>query len=198
MIATLRGTLNQSGVDHLVLEVGGVGLLVYVPRPLLAGLGPPGSELFLHTLLIVREDALSLYGFANLDQRQLFERLLSVAGIGPRVALSLLSSGPPDELRLAIAQGDTARLARVPGIGKKTAERLVLELKGKLVTGSLPPVASGATPATVTLNNELAELLASLGYSSAEASAAIAALPAEAPEELETRLRLALRFFGSA
>jgi Holliday junction DNA helicase RuvA len=197
MIALLRGTLVQIGADHLVVETSGVGFLVYVPRSLLRSAGAPGDTLLLYTTLIVREDALSLYGFSDLEQRELFERLLSVSGVGPRVALSMLSSGTPGEISHAIVQGDTTRLARTPGVGKKTAERLVLELKGKLSLTGLPPEATGS-PTPLALNRELADLLNSLGYSNAEAAAAITALPSDAPPELEERLRLALRFFGSA
>lgn len=198
MIASLRGTLIHSGLDHLVVETGGVGYLVYAPRPVLGAAGPIGEPIFLYTVLIVREDSLTLYGFATVEQRKLFESFLSVSGVGPKVALSLLSAGAPEEIRGAIAHGDTARLARVPGIGKKTADRLVLELKGKLDLKGLPTAAAGTPPAAVAVNNELAELLTSLGYSGPEAAAAIAALPADAPADLEERLRLALRYFGSA
>jgi Holliday junction DNA helicase RuvA len=196
MIASIRGTLLFIGVDHAVLETGGVGFLVYAPRNVLGALGEIGGEVRLYTHLHIREDVLALYGFATPDQRHLFETLLTVSGVGPKVALSMLSSAPPDELRAAIAGGDTARLARVPGIGKKTAERLVLELRGKLDLKGLP--AAGATPALMAANAELAEMLVGLGFSAAEASAAIAALPADAPAELDERLRLALRYFGGA
>ena len=150
----------------------------------------------MHTHLVVREDALTLFGFATVQQRALFETLLSVSGVGPRVALNLIGGFQPDELRTAVAQNDTARLARVPGIGKKTAERLVLELRGKLDMKGLP-TPSAATPQLVGVNNELSELLVNLGYSAVEAGAAIGSLPADAPAELEERLRLALRFFSS-
>ncbi|NTV62283.1 MAG: Holliday junction branch migration protein RuvA [Oscillochloris sp.] len=196
MIASLRGTLIHIGADHLVLETGGVGWLVYTPRTVLGSAGAIGDSLLLYTHMIVREDALSLYGFLNTAQRELFESLIGVSGVGPKVALSLLSSGAPEEIRAAVAQGDTARLSRVPGIGKKTAERLVLELKGKIDLKGLP-TPSGATPAASALNSDLANLLVSLGYSAAEAGAAIGALPSDAPEDLESRLRLALRYFGS-
>ncbi len=196
MIASLRGTLIHTGVDHLVIETGGVGYLVYAPRPVLGAAGAIGDTLFVYTTLIVREDSLTLYGFATVEQRQLFESFLSVSGVGPKVALSLLSMGAPEEIRGAIAHGDTARLSRVPGIGKKTADRLVLELKGKLDLKGLPTAAAGTPPAAVAINNELAELLTSLGYSAPEAAAAIASLPADAPADLEERLRLALRYFG--
>jgi holliday junction DNA helicase RuvA len=197
MIALLRGTLAQIGSDHMVVETGGVGFLVYAPRSVLAAAGTPGAPILLYTTLIVREDALSLYGFASVEQRELFERLRSVSGVGPRVALSLLSAGELEEIRGAIANGDTARLARAPGVGKKTAERLVLELKGKLGIAGLPPPPAGASAAAGSLNSELADLLTSLGYNGAEAAAAISALPADAPDDLEDRLRLALRYFGS-
>jgi Holliday junction DNA helicase RuvA len=197
MIASIRGTVLQVGSDHAVLETGGVGFVIYAPRQVLGGLGAPGDLAMLYTHLQVREDALTLYGFASVDQRQLFETLLGVTGIGPKVALSLLSSGPLDELRSAIAAGDIARLSRVPGIGKKTAERLVLELKGKIDLRGLPS-ASGLTPAAAAVNADLAEMLTGLGFSAAEANSAIAALPGDAPTDLEDRLRLALRYFGGA
>jgi Holliday junction DNA helicase RuvA len=171
-------------------------LLVYAPRTVLGSIGEIGAEVLLYTHLHIREDILQLYGFASSDQRHLFETLLAVSGIGPKVALSLLSSATPDELRIAIASGDTARLSRVPGIGKKTAERLVLELKGKVDIKGLP--LASVTPAQAAANAELSEMLGSLGFSAAEAAAAIAALPADAPPELEERLRLALRYFGGA
>jgi len=196
MIASIRGNLIFVGVDHCVVETGGVGFLIYAPRNVLGALGELGGEVLLYTHLHIREDVLALYGFASTDQRHLFETLLGVSGVGPKVALSVLSSGNADEVRAAIAGGDTARLTRVPGVGKKMAERLVLELRGKLDLKGLP-AAAGAIPALLAANNELAEMLVSLGFSAAEASAAIAALPADAPGDLEERLRLALRYFGS-
>ncbi|KPV51310.1 ATP-dependent DNA helicase RuvA [Kouleothrix aurantiaca] len=197
MIASIRGTLLFVSVDHAVVETGGVGFQIFAPRNVLGSLGEIGSEVRFYTHLHIREDLLALYGFASTDQRHLFETLLGVSGIGPKVALSLLSSASSDELRAAIAGGDTARLSRVPGIGKKTAERLVLELRGKLeIKGGAPIV--GATPAVMAANAELAEMLVSLGFSAAEANAAIAALPADAPPAVEDRLRLALRYFGGA
>jgi Holliday junction DNA helicase RuvA len=198
MIASLRGMLRAIGTDHLVIETGGVGFLVYVPRPVLEKLGSIGDEVYLQTFMVVREDALLLYGFATMEQRSLFETILSVSGVGPRLALGMLSAATPDELRIAVAQKDTTRLSRIPGIGKKTAERLVLELTGKLDLKGLPAAQPEAPPAVLAVNNELADLLVSLGYSSAEAGAAIAALPPDAPGDLEERLRLALRYFGGA
>lgn len=196
MIASIRGSLIFIGVDHCVVETGGVGFLIYAPRNVLGALGELGADVLMYTHLHIREDVLALYGFASPDQRHLFETLLGVSGVGPKVALSVLSSGGPDEVRVAIAGGDTARLTRVPGVGKKMAERLILELRGKLDVKGVP-AAAGATPALMALNADLAEMLVGLGFSAAEASSAIAALPADAPADLEERLRLALRYFGS-
>jgi Holliday junction DNA helicase RuvA len=197
MIASIRGNLIFVGVDHCVIESSGVGFLIFAPRNVLGALGELGDEKLLYTHMHIREDVLALYGFASTDQRHLFETLLAVSGVGPKVALSLLSAGPPEELRAAIAGGDTSRLTRVPGVGKKMAERLVLELRGKLDVKGLP-AAAGATPALMAVNSDLAQMLVSLGFSATEASAAIAALPADAPPDLEDRLRLALKYFGSA
>jgi Holliday junction DNA helicase RuvA len=196
MIASIRGKLLFLGLDHCVVEASGIGYLIYAPKTVLGSLGEIGQEVLVYTHMHVREDALSLYGFTSSDQRHLFETLLTVSGIGPKVALSMLSSASTDELRITIASGDTAKLSRIPGIGKKTAERLALELRGKLDMVGVPAVA-GASGAALQVNRDLADMLVSLGFSAAEASSAIAALPADAPPELEERLRLALRFFGS-
>ncbi|WP_026369506.1 Holliday junction branch migration protein RuvA [Kallotenue papyrolyticum] len=195
MIASLRGNLLAVGPDSAVIETGGIGFQVFVPRPLARRL-QVGAEVLLHTYLHVREDALVLYGFESPEQRAFFETLLGVSGVGPRMALSLLSAAPLDQLQLAIARENTALLAQVPGIGKKTAARIVLELKGKLDLGAAVPAVTSGASATVALNSELQEILMSLGYSAAEAQAAVAAVPADAPVDLEERLRLALRYFG--
>ncbi len=195
MIASIRGMIQSIGTDHLIVETGGVGFLIYAPRPTLEAAGAVGSDIFLYTILIVRDDALVLYGFSDDTQRGLFEQLIGVSGVGPKMALSLLSSGTPDEVRRMIASGDLTRLARVPGIGKKTAERIVLELRGKI---DLRQLASAGSPSTNVIDRELSDILVSLGYSATEAAAAIASLPANAPPALEERLRLALRYFGSA
>ncbi len=197
MIAALRGTLLAVGVDYAVIEAGGVGYQVWAPRGVLQSLPEVGDEARLHTYLLVREDALLLYGFATQAERSFFELLLTVTGVGPRVALSLMSSVPLDQLQVAIASENATLLAQVPGIGKKTAARLILELKSKMNLDALPALAS-ATGATAHANTEVQEILQSLGYSAAEAQAAVASLPADAPMELEERLRLALRYFGGA
>lgn len=196
MIAFIRGQLQAAGADYAVVETSGVGYLIFAPRRVLANLGQIGGEVCLHTHLYVREDTLALYGFATPEELRLFTTLLGVSGIGPKVALGMLSASSPDELQFAIANGDTKLLSRVPGVGQKTAARLVLELKGKFALAALPGAAAALPVAG--LNGELAELLQSLGFSAAEAAAAVASLPADAPPDLEERMRLALRFFGGA
>lgn len=191
MIALVSGTIAASGSDFVIVETHGVGYLVYPPRPLLATLND-GDVVRLFTYQVVREDAHTLYGFETLAQRALFEQLLAVSGIGPKVALNLLSSLSPNDLRLALANGDITRLSKVPGIGRKTAERMVLELKGKM------GVVAGATGGDSTLarDSELLDILVGLGYSAAEANAAVAHIPADASPNLDDRIRLALRYFG--
>ncbi len=199
MIASIRGTLIYIGLDHVVLEAAGIGYHVFAPRTVLAQIGEIGVELRLYTYMHIREDLLALYGFSSMDQRHLFETFLSVSGVGPKVALSLMSSGTPDELRMAIASSDITRISRTPGIGKKTAERLVLELKGKIdVKGIAAPAAGSPGVAAMVVNADLLDMLLSLGFSAAEANTAIASLPSDAPIELDERLRLTLRYFGGA
>lgn len=201
MIASLRGNLLAAGTDYAIIETGGVGFHIFAPRPVLQEMGAVGSSVQVYTYLHVREDALILYGFSSLEQRAFFETLIGVTGVGPRMALGLLSAAPIDQLHIAIASENTTLLSQVPGIGKKTAARLVLELKGKLDLGKLglsTPSGPAAASSAAALNAELQEILTSLGYSALEAQSAVSALPADAPAELEERLRLALRYFGGA
>ncbi len=197
MIAALRGTLLDIGPDYAVIEAGGVGYQVWSPRGVLQQLPAVGQEARLHTYLLVREDALILYGFSTLSERAFFEMLLSVTGVGPKVALSLMSSVPLDQLQLAIASENVTVLSQVPGIGKKTAARLILELKSKVDRAGIPTMAlpseSGGR-----VNVEVQEVLQSLGYSAVEAQSAVSAIPPDAPQEIEERIRLALRYFGGA
>ncbi len=193
MIASLNGIVAAIGKDSLVLQVGGVGFQVFVPRPLLDSLDGPGQEVTLYTHLHVRENELTLYGCGSEEELALFRLLQTVPGIGPKAALSLLSFLSPDRLRAAIAQGDEAALARVPGIGAKTAKKLVFDLKDKLAAG-LP--AGELRPALTETDADLVAALTGLGYSLAEAQEAIRALPRE-PLPLEERVRLALAYFAS-
>jgi len=190
MIAGLEGTLESTGPDHIVLRVGGVSFRVFVTSSTLGNLGSIGQRVKLHTYLQVREDALTLYGFASPDELRLFEMLLTVSGVGPRGALAMLSALRPDDLALAIASGNIDLLTTVPGVGKKTASRLVLELKGKLEREWAMAPAIGAAGG----NAEVVAALTALGYTMAEASQAVAALPSDLP--LEERVRLALQGMG--
>jgi Holliday junction DNA helicase RuvA len=196
MIASIRGTLLSTGTDSVVVEAHGVGYLIFAPTTTIQSLGVLGSEVLLHTHLHVREDAMVLYGFEAPEQRTFFETLINVSGVGPRMALGLLSAMPLDQLQHAIASENAALLSQVPGVGKKTAARLILELKGKLDLAKVAPTLANITPIGVALNGELIEVLTSLGYSQLEAQSAVASLPADAPADLEERLRLALRSFG--
>lgn len=186
MISFLRGTLLQRAPDSIILDVHGVGYRVRVPTTTLSSLGDLGTSVELYTHLHVREDDLSLYGFATQDELDLFELLLSVSGIGPKVALGILSSASPNEIRSAIAQGDLEILSGIRGIGKKTAQRLVLELKGKVELGE---EISELSP----LDGEVAATLINLGYSAAEAQRAARSVRGTT---LEDKLRAALQYLG--
>jgi Holliday junction DNA helicase RuvA len=191
VIASLRGTVAAKGKDYVVLMVGGVGFQVSVPQTFLDGLSGPGQEITLHTHLHVRENDLALYGCGSEEELALFRLLLSVSGIGPKVALSVLSFLPPDQLQAAIAQEDVVTLARVPGIGPKTAKKLVFNLKEKV---AVEVMMGEPKPALTEANADLIAALTTLGYSVAEAQEAIRALPQE-PLPLEERVRLALAHF---
>jgi len=189
MIARLRGKPVASTPEGLVIDVGGVGYLV-AATPSVVRKADGAAEIVVETYLHIREDAMQLYGFAERGERELFVQLLSVNGIGPKVALAIVSGSPAEELRRAIVREDTARFQAIPGIGKKTAERIVLELKEKLAASiSIAPVDSGGGEGDdhVVARDALVEL----GYSLVDAERALAATDsALAPEE---RVRQALR-----
>ncbi len=191
MIAFLQGTVAEVGEDWLVLQVGGVGLQVYVPRPLAAA-AQVGERRFLHTHLVVREDSLTLYGFETAEARRYFTLLLGVNGIGPRLALAVLSTLSTDAIRRAVFQEQADLLSRVPGVGKKTAQRILLHLQDKL------PAMEGleAVAQVADADAEVLDALIALGYSVVEAQAAIQAIPRDAPQDVEARLRLALQYFS--
>jgi Holliday junction DNA helicase RuvA len=190
MIARLTGTVAERGPDHLVVDVHGVGYLVYGPTGTLAA-ARQGAEITLQTHLVVREDGMTLYGFADPHEQRLFQTLISVTGVGPKVALALLSILNADELSFAIASGNAASLARAPGVGQKLASRIVLELRSKITAG-----APAAMPGVE--SEEVVAALMGLGYSQAEAIDAVAraALPEDAP--IEEKVRLALSHFARA
>jgi holliday junction DNA helicase RuvA len=186
MIARLRGRAIGNTPEGLIVDVGGVGYLV-AATPSAVRAADGAAEVALHTYLHVREDALQLYGFAAAAERQLFVQLLSVNGVGPKVALAIVSGSPAAELRRAIVLQDTARFQAIPGIGKKTAERIVLELKEKLGDAPVPISSAAGTQPHVVARDALVEL----GYSVGEAEQALAAVdPQLSPEE---RVRQALK-----
>lgn len=194
MIRSVRGIVRQSGKGYLVIEIGaaagGLGLRVFTTETTSSQYKPDDSVL-LHTYLQVREDALSLYGFPDEDELSTFELLLGVNGVGPRVALATLNTLSPDALRLAIANDEPALVARVPGVGKRTAQKIVLDLKDKVAT---PSSAIGGLARISNVDSEVIDALTSLGYSIVEAQRAIQKLPKDAVG-VEERLRLALSQF---
>ena len=186
MIASLRGKPVARTPEGLVLDVGGVGYLVHAtPRALARTDGVP--EVTLPTYLAVREDALQLYGFADADERELFVHLLAVNGIGPKVALTIVSGSRPADLRKAILLEDTKRFEAIPGIGKKTAQRVVLELKERLADEAVPISSAAGTRPHLVARDALVEL----GYSVGEAEQALASVDPDLPPE--ERVRQALR-----
>ncbi len=184
MIARLRGRVAGRTAEGLVIDVNGVGYLVAATPSATA---KSGEEVTVETYLHVREDALQLYGFADAAERELFVQLLSVNGVGPKVALAIVSGSPAAELRRAIVREDAARFQAIPGIGKKTAERIVLELKEKTAADAPALAEAPADDAHVVAREALVEL----GYSMADAEQALAAVDPELPPE--ERVRLALR-----
>jgi len=190
MIATLRGEITQIEDNAVVLESGGVGIRVFVPSVLRERL-KTGEAAFLYTHLIVREDALTLYGFETQAERDLFALLLGVDGVGPKSALSVLSTLSLDAVRRAVFSEEVDLLSRVPGVGKKTAQKIVLYLQDRLKPLSgLEKVAAMSD-----VDSEVLAALTALGYSVVEAQTAIQSIPKDAPAEVEERLRLALGYF---
>jgi Holliday junction DNA helicase RuvA len=185
VIASLEGVLAEKGAGRVVLDVGGVGYEVQVPTQTLASLPAQGRRARLHTRLIVREDGMTLFGFASGDERSLFDHLITVTGVGPRMALAVLSVLTPQAFRRAIASGDEAALVTVPGIGKKVAARILLDLKDKLGVGG-DEVVSGPL-------GEVREALLSLGLTAQEARDAVAGLAPDGDRPVEELLREALR-----
>lgn len=194
MIASIHGTLEARRADHAIVRVGGFSLRISAPASTLSKLGEPGNEITLYTHFQVREDGMALYGFAAESERDAFEQLITISGVGPRVAVALLSNMDAQTLYKAIADEDLQRLSLAPGVGKKLAGRLVLELKGKLPTlsGTGIPGSSGGG----NLQAEVLEALVGLGYSMAEAQAALRKIPQDQPMNLEQQVTFALRSFA--
>jgi Holliday junction DNA helicase RuvA len=188
MIATLEGILEYRSNDSIIINVGGIGFRVYVPSSTLSQLGAVKGKVSLYTHLHVREDNISLYGFASSEELALFKNLISVSGIGSKLALALLSALNPEQLVMAITSGDIDLLSQTPGIGKKMASRLVVELRGKLEK-EWKEVALPVAPGSV----DVISALTGLGYSLAEATKAISKLPDSEGLSLEEKIKMALQ-----
>lgn len=184
MIASLHGTVLKVGLDSLVVSVGGVGMLVHT-TPATARSVRAGEETALATSLVVREDSLTLYGFATDDEKHVFETVQTVSGVGPRLALALLAVHPPEKVRVALGTGDLAALTKVPGIGRKGAERLVLELRdklGALATTTTDGVATAAAPAAAPWREQVHAALVGLGWTARQADDALDKVAPQAAE----------------
>ncbi len=192
MIAGVKGTIESIGSNWVIIDVGGISFQVFLPTSTLSTLSVVGQQAKLHTHLHVREDNLALYGFGSARELALFQTLITVKGIGPKIGLAILSAMDVDQITMAIASGDANLLTAVPGIGKKTADRIVLELKDKvgeswMLTQDLESVQG---------NSEVVAALTSLGYSVTEATRAVATLPTSSKLSLEEKIKMALKYFG--
>lgn len=191
MIASLSGNILSIGEDFLVVNVGGIGFKVFTPLSLVKQ-NQTGNIVTLSTYLVVREDSLTLFGFENETERDYFVMLLGVNGIGPRIALSILSSLNVDTIRRAVLQEQADVFSRVSGVGKKNAQKILIYLQGK-VSGE----AGGVVMPIEESDTSVIEALTALGYSVVEAQTALQSIPKDAPKDVETRLRLALQYFSN-
>lgn len=192
MIDRITGQVVALSPQYLVIMVGGVGLRVHAPPTVRDYLdGGLGQTITLYTHLQVREDGLTLFGFATPEERALFETLIGISGVGPRIALAVIGTLSVEHVHHAVAREDPAILTRVPGVGKKLAQKLIFELKDKLAVEVLP----GVTPLS-DLDTDVLAALTALGYSVVEAQAALQSIPRDAPADIEERVRLALQHFA--
>jgi holliday junction DNA helicase RuvA len=201
VIAQLRGRILEKHPNRIVIDVNGVGYDVFVPLSTFYGLGEPGTDVTLRTHTHVREDVIALYGFATLLEQELFERLIGIGGIGPKLALSVLSGMEPVELIRAIERADVARLTAIPGVGKKTSERIVLELKDRLPrpqAAAVPAAGDGAGD-HLGVRDDVLSALVNLGYHRPLAERAVATAVKQSPgANFEATLKQALREIASA
>lgn len=189
MIASIEGHVSTKQDDYIVVVVQGIGYKVFVPH---AAHGyTPGERITLHTSMVVREDSLALYGFNTQAECHLFETLLTISGVGPRMALAIISTLSLDNLRNAVISDRAEILTRVPGIGKKTAQKILFELKDKIAVG----LADAPIEVFDDINSDVIDTLVALGYSIVEAQSAIQALPRDAPNDVEERVKMALQYF---
>ncbi len=192
MIARLSGTVWNIGKSYVVVRVGGIGFHVHVPSDVLVQLDGVGQPVELFTHLHVRENELALYGFLTEEEMTLFELLLSISGVGPKVALALLGTVSPDTLRQAVVQEEPGLLSRVPGIGPKTARAIIFHLKDKIILTGVE-----AVPMLSDADTEVIAALTGLGFSLVEAQAALQSLPRDESLPLEERVRQALAYFAA-
>ncbi|MEK7353862.1 MAG: Holliday junction branch migration protein RuvA [Chloroflexota bacterium] len=194
MISSLHGRLESISATGAVIDVNGVGFQVFMPTSTLSTLGAIGGKVNLRTQLVLREDSVALYGFNTAEELELFQIVTGVSGIGPKLGLAILSSMSVERVSMAVASSDTDLLKTIPGIGKKMAERMVLELKDKIGAGLLAAGGLQLAPE----NAEVIGALTSLGYSVAEAGRAVAAISSSSDKlSLEEKVRLALQYLGS-
>jgi len=191
MIASLKGRISDKGTDFAVIEVGGLGYQVYIPSTFLDELRI-GESVFLFTYLVVREDSMTLFGFSSSEERDYFNILMGVSGVGPRLALVTLSTLNPDAIRRAVFSEQPEIFTRVPGIGKKSAQKIALHLQDRIkAVDGLEPISKLDDTDTQVL-----EALVALGYSIVEAQAALQTIPRDAPDDVEARIRMALQYFS--
>jgi Holliday junction DNA helicase RuvA len=189
MIASISGKVIQLTKETVIMDINGLGFEVFVPKPLLSET-EAGDLLYLYTYMLVREDNISLYGFASLEEKQFFLQFLTVGGIGPKLSLSILSSLSIDNIRSAILSEKPDYFSRVPGVGKKTAQKIIIQMQGKL------PDSDGFAIRSITdVDDAVVDALISLGYSVVEAQTALQTIPKDTPDDVETKLRVALQYF---
>ena len=192
MIASLEGIIDAVSKDNLIVNVNGIGFKVTVTTSVLSEMGITGREIKLYTHFHIREDDMSLFGFGSLDELKLFETLISVSGLGPKTGMAMLSAMSADQVAMAIASGSVEILTTIPGIGKKTADRLILELKDKVGGVMISSPAGKAAQE----NADVVSALVSLGYSVQETTKAVNALPSGKKLTLENKVKLALQYLG--
>jgi len=192
MIATLEGEVIGLSENALIIRVGGVGLQVFAAAPFRARLRMM-DHVFLYTQLIVREDLLALYGFETEQEREYFNLLLGVNGVGPRMAIGVLSVLTVDAIRRAVASEQSEIFARVPGVGKRTAQKILLHLQDRIKAGDVVDLAGASQSGS---DEAVLEALTALGYSVVEAQSALQFIPRDTPDDIEERLRLALQYFS--
>ncbi len=189
MIALISGKVVQLTKETVIIDMNGLGFEVFVPKPLL-GETEVGNFLHLFTYMLVREDNISLFGFSNLEEKQLFLQFLAVGGIGPKLSLAILSSLSIDNIRSAILSEKPDYFSRVPGIGKKTAQKIIIQMQGKL------PESDGFAIRSITdADDAVVDALITLGYSVVEAQTALQTIPKDTPDDIESKLRVALQYF---